>query len=143
MRVRIQFNQLKKVRIVNRTELSLVNYQLSIMMIGILISCGKPLPTLDGVNLHGWKNDKNGCSGVRASMKETMMIQKTKMLSLTETDLVSLIGKPDETELYKRSEKFYKYYFNGGPGCVKDSVKTSAMVVRFNAMGLAKEVVAE
>jgi hypothetical protein len=112
-------------------------------MIFLLISCGKPLPSLENVNLQDWKNDKNGCSGLRLAMKESLTAQKDKLLSFSETDLIKLLGKSDETELYKRSEKFYKYYFNGGPGCAKDSIQASTMIIRFNAMNLAKEVVIE
>jgi hypothetical protein len=112
-------------------------------MIFLLISCGKPLPSLENVNLQDWKNDKNGCTGLRLAMKESITAQKDKLLSFSETDMIKLLGRSDETELYKRSEKFYKYYFNGGPGCAKDSVQASTMIIRFNAMNLAKEVVIE
>jgi hypothetical protein len=78
----------------------------------VVVGCGKPLPDLENVNLQDWKNDRNGCSGVRLAMKESVTSQKDKLLSLTETDMLKLLGKSDETELYKRSEKFYKYYFN-------------------------------
>jgi hypothetical protein len=108
-----------------------------------LMSCGNPLPVLDNINLQDWKNDRHGCTGTRLKMKESMMQQKDKLLSLSETDLVKLLGKSDETELYKRSEKFYKYYFNDGPNCAQDSVTASTMIIRFNAMNLAKEVVIE
>lgn len=77
------------------------------------------------------------------AMKESLLAQKDKLLALSETDLVKVLGRSDETELYKRSEKFYKYYFNGGPGCAKDSITMSAMIIRFNAMNLAKEIVVE
>lgn len=76
-------------------------------------------------------------------MKESVVAQKDKLLALSETDMLKLFGKSDEMELYKRSEKFYKYYFNGGPGCAKDTIAASAMIIRFNAMNLAKEVVVE
>lgn len=109
----------------------------------LLVGCGKPLPSLENVNLQDWKNDKNGCNGFRLAMKESMTSQKDKLLALSETDLIKLLGKSDETELYKRSEKFYKYYFNGGPSCAKDTVPPSTMIIRFNAMNLAKEIVVE
>lgn len=107
------------------------------------MGCGKPLPSLGNVNLQDWKNDRNGCNGSRLAMKESILSQKDKLLALSETDLVKLLGKSDETELYKRSEKFYKYYFHGGPGCAKDTIPASTMIIRFNAMNLAKEVVIE
>jgi hypothetical protein len=113
------------------------------MLIVLLVACGKPLPTLENINLQDWKKDKNGCGGLRLAMKESVTAQKDKLLSLTETDMLKLLGKSDETELYKRSEKFYKYYFNGGPDCAKDSIPASVMIIRFNAMNLAKEVLVE
>ena len=106
----------------------------------LLVSCGKSLPTIDGLNLTDWKNDKNGCNGLREKMTEFVIKQKDKLLSLTETDIIQLLGKPDETELYKRNEKFYKYYFTSGPGCVKATTQKS-ITLRFNAMGLLKEAV--
>jgi hypothetical protein len=108
-----------------------------------LLACGKPLPDLENVNLQDWKNDRNGCKGLRLAMKESVTAQKDKLLSLTETDMLNLLGKSDETELYKRSEKFYKYYFNGGSDCARDSIQASVMIIRFNAMNLAKEVMIE
>jgi hypothetical protein len=128
--------------IVHSKRLSLVRYLLLLLILG-LISCGKPLPDLQNVNLQDWKKDKNGCGGLRLAMKESVTAQKDKLLSLSETDMLNLLGKSDETELYKRSEKFYKYYFNGGPSCIKDSVQASVMIIRFNAMNLAKEVMIE
>jgi hypothetical protein len=128
--------------IVHGTRLPIVNCLLPILIL-LLLSCGKALPSLENVNLQDWKNDRKGCSGLRLSMKESFTSQKDKLLSLTETDMIKLLGKSDETELYKRSEKFYKYYFNGGPSCAKDSVQASFMIIRFNAMNLAKEVVIE
>lgn len=124
------------------SPMSIIYCQLSIVVL-VLIGCGKPLPTLENINLQDWKDDKNGCNGLRLAMKESMIAEKDKLLSLSETDMVNLIGKSDETELYKRSEKFYKYYFNGGPDCAKDSIQASTMIIRFNAMNLAKEVVIE
>ena len=75
-------------------------------------------------------------------MMDQLVSQKDKILSLDEMDVTSLLGKPDQTELYKRSEKFYKYYFSDGPACGTDS-PAKTMTIRFNAMGLAKEVVVE
>ena len=109
----------------------------------LLIGCGKPLPNLDGVNLTDWKNDKNGCSGTRQRMADNFVAQKDKLLALSETDIIKLLGKPDQNELYKRNTKFYTYYFQQGPGCAADSIATKSITFRFNAMGLAKEIVIE
>lgn len=87
-----------------------------------------------------WKDDKNGCNGFRQKAEKILAEQKDKLLSLSETDIIRLLGKPDETELYKRNEKFYKYYFSHGPGC-SDSGNRKSITLRFNAVGLLKEAV--
>jgi hypothetical protein len=104
------------------------------------LGCGHSLPKLDGLDLTEWKSDKSGCNGLRGKMTELVIQQKDKLLSLTETDIIHLLGKPDETELYKRNEKFYKYYFTNGPACGSSS-KRKSITLRFNAVGLLKEAV--
>jgi hypothetical protein len=113
-----------------------------ILLILILIGCGKSLPTLDGINLTDWKTDKNGCQGIRLTMAGNMIAQKEKLLALSETQIINLLGKPDENELYKRNEKFYRYYFSNGPECSADG-RSQSMNLRFNAVGMMKEVVVE
>jgi hypothetical protein len=101
------------------------------------------LPELEGINLTDWKNDKNGCSGSRKAIADKMIAQRNELLALSETDIIKLLGKPDQNELYKRNQKFYKYYFQQGPGCLADSIPSKSITFRFNAMGLAKEIVVE
>ena len=110
----------------------------------ILTSCGKSLPEIEGVDLSSWKADKKGCAGERSKMKEAMVSQKDKLLALSEIDLVKVLGKPDEQELYKRNQKFYYYYLEPSHECDGASnEKSLRLVIRFNAMGLAKEIVVE
>ncbi len=44
-------------------------------------------------------------------------IGEEKMLGLNEMEIVDLLGKPDKQELYKRNQKFYRYYLQPGPAC--------------------------
>lgn len=71
-----------------------------------------------------------------ASLKD----QKEKLLGLNEKQLVKLLGRPDQNELYKRNQKFYTYYLTPGPECGTTITSSQILVVRFNAMGLANEV---
>ena len=82
----------------------------SLLLALILLSCSKPLPVLDGINVNDWKDDKFGCNGKRLAMSAAMLAQKEKLLSLDETQIIKLLGKPDVNELYKRNEKFFRYY---------------------------------
>jgi hypothetical protein len=107
----------------------------------VLLSCGKPLPTLEGIDEQSWKEDKNGCSNKRFSMIAAMKTEMKKLLALDEMQIVSLLGKPDRNELFTRNQKFYEYFLEPSSICTKDSVRSPLkLVIRFNAMGLAKEI---
>jgi hypothetical protein len=116
----------------------------SLVIIVTLFSCGKSLPELKGINKESWTDDKGACKNVRSRMIDDVKSQKDQLLALSEMQLVELLGRPDENELYKRNQKFYTYYLEPGPTC--DSLtgdEALKLVIRFNAMGLAKEVVVE
>jgi hypothetical protein len=117
-----------------------------ITLIGCLaVSCGKDLPELEGLNKQEWNNDKNGCLNKRSGMAEAIRSQTEKLLALNEMQIVNLLGKPDENELYKRNQKFYYYYLKPARVCGEQmqDLKDSRLVIRFNAMGFAKEVAIE
>jgi outer membrane protein assembly factor BamE (lipoprotein component of BamABCDE complex) len=117
---------------------------LSLVIIITLLSCGKSLPELKGIDKESWVHDKGACKHVRSKMIDGVKSQKDQLLALSEMQLVELLGRPDENELYKRNQKFYTYYLEPGPTC--DSLagdEALKLVIRFNAMGLAKEVVVE
>jgi hypothetical protein len=110
----------------------------------ILVSCGKPLPTLEGIDLQTWKDDKDGCSGKRSTMLSAINSQSEKLLALSESEIISLLGRPDENELFKRNQKFYYYLVEPSKICSDTiTVDPKKLVIRFNAIGLAKEVVVE
>jgi hypothetical protein len=107
----------------------------------ILVSCGKPLPTIEGIELDAWEQDKDACNGKRASTISLLREQKNKLLGLDEMNVVKLLGKPDENELYKRNEKFFHYFLEPSEKCNPGGKKAPLRLnIRFNAMGLAKEV---
>jgi len=105
-----------------------------------LCSCSKDLPELEGIDLIIWKEDKNACNGKRAGMLQSMETEKVKLIALSEMDIVTLLGKPDQNELYKRNQKFYTYFVQPADACSSGKGNPKRLVIRFNAMGLAKEV---
>jgi len=104
----------------------------------LLIGCERPLPSIEGVDVLKWKNDKNGCRGDRRLMRESLEQQKTKLQGLSESQIIKLLGRPDQNELYKRNQKFY-YYWITGSECSADTVKLK-LGIRFTAMSIAKEI---
>lgn len=104
-------------------------------------SCTKDLPQLKGINLIIWKDDRNACSGKRLAMMGSLEMEKTKLIALSEMEIISLLGKPDQNELYKRNQKFYTYFVQPAAACnTGNTDHPKRLVIRFNAMGLAKEV---
>ena len=67
--------------------------------------------------------------------------EKEKLLGLTEQQIITLLSRPDQNELYKRNQKFYYYYLEPSQQCVAATAgHAMQLVIRFNAMGVAKEV---
>jgi hypothetical protein len=109
----------------------------------LFLSCGKDLPTLSGVDAAVWKDDKNGCDGKRFLMTNAIKVEKEKLLALDEGQVIKVLGRPDRNELFKRNQKFFYYFLQPAPECNLGNANPKKLVVRFNAMGLAKEVVIE
>ncbi|MCU0357380.1 MAG: hypothetical protein MUE95_07355 [Cyclobacteriaceae bacterium] len=109
----------------------------------LILSCGKPLPQLDQMDLDAWRTDTDGCLGHRMMMTEAITAQKEKLLALDEKEIIYLLGKPDKNELYTRNQKFYSYYLYPAPSCNSGDSTTLTLIIRFNAMGLAKEITIE
>ena len=109
----------------------------------ILVSCSKPIPKIDDVDLTVWKNDPKGCKGQREQYVESLREQHDKLKGLSERDLTKLIGNPDRNDLSERHTKSYRYFIAPGPGCTGvDSIGLS-LIIRFNATGVSREVAIE
>jgi hypothetical protein len=106
----------------------------------LLLSCGKELPVLDGIDLEKWKEDKAGCSMVRQATIDQLDQQREKIKSLSQPEVIELLGRPDKNELLKRNQKFFYYYLEPSPACQMGKSEFKKLMIRFNAIGLAKEV---
>jgi hypothetical protein len=116
----------------------------SFVSVLLIFSCSKPLPSLEGIDLSKWQEDKNGCNNVRGISRETLDKQKTKLLALDEMQIVTLLGRPDQNELSTRNQKFFYYFLAPSGSCGgKHAENPERLIIRFNAVGLAKEVMIE
>jgi len=109
----------------------------------ILLSCSRPDLALKGINLDEFKSDKFACKSARTSALPQWEEEKEKLKALSEMEIIRLLGRPDENELYTRNQKFYRYYLEPGPSCEAPHAHAKQLVIRFNAIGLAKEVTIE
>jgi len=113
------------------------------LLIFLAVGCGKALPELENIDLKSWKQDKNACGQYRTSVISALDSQKNKLIALDERQVVELLGNPDRNELYKRNQKFYYYYLTPTAECANASPESKRLAIRFNAMGLAKEIAVE
>lgn len=111
-----------------------------LVLVVMFASCSTGNKDIDGVDWEEWKSDRNGCQQKRQAVRHEIEQQRDRLKSLSEMDIVSLMGRPDQTELLKRNQKSFTYFLQGGPDCGLADTSSLRLVIRFNAMGLAKEV---
>ena len=120
-----------------------VSRPLLLLILAVALSCSSAPAELTGIDWERWKSDRNGCESKRIGYVAPLKEQINKLKARSEMDIVNLMGRPDETELLKRNQKFYSYYLAGSPACPSSDSVATKLVIRFNAMGLAKEVALE
>ena len=77
-------------------------------------------------------------------MREAIDHEKEKLLSLNQTQIVKLLGRPDRNELSTRNQKFFYYFIDPAPSCnTRADSLAERLVIRFSAVGLATEVAIE
>ncbi len=110
----------------------------------MLVGCTKQSPSLQGFDHEKWKADKFGCKGDRKQTLSALENQRDKLLGFEELEIVGFLGRPDQNELSKRNQKFYFYFIDPSEDCnVKVDSASKKLTIRFNAMGLSKEVLIE
>lgn len=123
-----------------RDNMNICKWPSILIVFFVCFACDKPLPTLTGIDAHRWADDRNGCKEDRTSMRDTIDTQKEKLLALDEMQIVRLLGRPDRNELYSGKQKFYYYFIEPSPDCGARDSTAERLAIRFNAVGLAKEV---
>ena len=105
----------------------------------LLNSCTKKadIGTFDKV---AWQGDEMGCTGARADMTKAIMELKPKLLGLYQKTLIDILGKPEEQELYERSQTYYIYHIDPAASCDNTIENPRRLLVRFTALGIANEV---
>lgn len=84
----------------------------------ILAGCSGGLPELgDSFDSEEWKNDELACGTSRQAMLNDVLNAKEELVQLGEAEIRRLFGKPDNVELFSRSQKFYLYYVEAGGQC--------------------------
>lgn len=88
-----------------------------------------------------WKTDANGCKKIRLGIYKEILESQDEILSLTNRQIIRVLGKPDRNELYGRNQKFFIYQISPASKCnITNNRETLFLFIRFNAVGLSQEV---
>jgi hypothetical protein len=105
-----------------------------------LIACSSNF-SLDNFNSDDWIADKNGCEMKRVGLVEDLVNRKEDLFGHGQKDIIAVLGKPNRHELYSRNKKAFVYYVSGGSLCSKAEDSQEKLVIRFDGIGRAKEVI--
>ncbi|MCH7515146.1 MAG: hypothetical protein IH947_14570 [Bacteroidetes bacterium] len=112
------------------------------VLLNAITGCGADIE-IEDFSREIWKSDRNGCDGRRAGEIEALLGAKNILLGKSEHEILSLLGRPDKNELYRRSQKFFIYYIDPAPACtgnLHEESKTKYLSIRINAIGNISEI---
>ena len=105
----------------------------------LIISCGSE-PILQGFDNQKWQEDKDGCDKQRITLTDEIVNRKDELVGLNQNEITAIFGKPNRHELYSRNKKAFVYFVNGGPDCLQPKEIPGKLVIRFDGIGRAKEI---
>lgn len=111
----------------------------TLILLALLTSgCYKQL-LMEGFEKEKWKDYFTNCSTYRLDIADHVVNNQTVLLEGTQNEVESLLGRPDEHELYERNQKYFHYRLNPPDSCGSYAA-LSYLSIRFNAIGRANLV---
>ena len=101
-----------------------------------VISCNQKSIDLPKFDESAWQIDKDGCSGTRLKMRNDLIKIKPQLKGLNNGQIISILGKPNKTNLIDRNQKYFIYNIS----CPSETGELSTLSVRFNAVGRSYEI---
>ena len=103
-------------------------------------SCSSRLD-VGSIDLENWKNDRNGCKGLRIQDLEELKSIKNSFLEANNQELILTFGRPDRVELLDKSQSFFYYFLEPSDACGGIEEKEPLKVLfRLNAINRVSEV---
>ena len=105
----------------------------------LIISCSTE-PILQGFDNQKWQADEGGCDKQRIILADEIINRKAELEGLNQNEITAIFGKPNRHELYSRNKKAFVYFVDGGPDCLQQKENPGKLVIRFDGIGRAKEI---
>lgn len=115
---------------------------LSVILVVLFAGCGPAPDTLGKLNLKGWRGDRGGCNGVRATLVPGFKAEIQNLKSMSSNTIGELLGRPDINQIADRNQKYYIYFLERGTHCDRPGEKSNSpsVAIRMSAMGIATEI---
>lgn len=94
---------------------------------------------MDGFDKDKWMSYEDNCSTYRLEVSDLIIEKQDVILEGTQNEVESLLGKPEEHELYDRNQKFFHYRLTPPDSCNDEEI-LKFLSIRFNAIGRANLV---
>ena len=95
------------------------------------------VPTLQNFDEVLWNAEITNCEDSKVALAQQIVDQKELLLGEGQAEIKSLLGQPQEHELYNRNQKFFYYDLVKGKECDAPYKRLS---IRFDALDRVKEV---
>lgn len=119
----------------------IVSYLLPIAILLISFSCSFKIDTGE-LHMDNWKEDRNGCKGLRLQDLEELRRIKNTFLATDNQSMIKTFGRPDHVELMDNHQTYFIYYLEPSKDC--DGVKTEKeplkILFRLNSLFRVSEV---
>ncbi|HEY8401724.1 MAG TPA: hypothetical protein VIK89_10700 [Cytophagaceae bacterium] len=120
--------------------MSKIIFNLGIACLILFSSCSSDLE-IEGFNSEIWKKDKKACLDNRKNELKVLLEKKEILKGESDSDILKLLGKPDEINQGSRGKKYFIYYIEPGAQCTSSPGKTGKkMVIEFDALGRARMI---
>ncbi|HLT08171.1 MAG TPA: hypothetical protein VK014_11640 [Cyclobacteriaceae bacterium] len=111
-----------------------------LVLTAVFSSCSSPLET-GTIDLENWKNDRNGCKGLRMQDLDELERLRNTFLEANNQQLIKTFGRPDRVELLDKSQSFFYYFLEPSEACGTINEKEPLKVLfRLNAINRVSEV---
>lgn len=103
-------------------------------------SACSPSPKIEDFDSTAWIKDVNGCEGMRKELCPILEPQRKKLKGLSETELVTVLGKPNKVQIMERQQKYFFYTIQDPVQCHRTEWEHVELKIRFGATNKVTEV---
>ena len=109
-----------------------------VIILFVFTQC-KSVPDITGFDSGRWKEDVNGCEGTRMKLAGDLELERQKLKGVAESDLVKMLGNPNQVQVMERQQKQYIYWIQNPAQCPGANLEYRELRIRFSAIGRVTE----